>query len=199
MPMKVDKRLNLVKEIEDDGKSVYVHSTPIGQEIFKRYTRIIARTCREAYATAGVLAPRVAANLLEEIAIETGQWEDRKNIATGEVVGPGVKNGLMAEIKRLTSVICWSGSGWEPLPFDVAVQQGKLDADTAAEVENLIVFFTLASWMNEKRDLPNIYENVFGAWKALATSSTSTEWARSLPTSTETVSSGKKAESSVPS
>jgi hypothetical protein len=198
MALRIDKRLNLVVPIEDEGSTLYVHSMPISREVFDRYCRVIARTFRDCYVVAGNAGVRIAANVLREVAEESGVWEDGKS-ASGDVVKVGVKNGLMAEIKRLTNVVAMTDQGWGTIPYDHAVQQGKLDPDTAAEVESLIVFFTVASWMHRKQELPVIYETVFGLWNARTTSLNCTEWGASLPTSTATDNSGKKEGSSVPS
>lgn len=196
--LKIDKRLNLVLPIEDeDGPVLYVHSVPISREIFDRYCRVIARTFTLCYAIAAKAGLRIASNVLRETAEDMDVWEDR--VEGGEVRRTGVKNGLVAEIRRLTNVVVMADGGWTPMPFDLAVKQGKLDDDTAAEVESLIVFFTVASWMHQKRELPTIYLTVFGLWGAQTTSLNCTEWARSLPTSIATASSGPKVELSVPS
>lgn len=199
MTIKVDRRLNLVLPIGDEGTTLWVHSVPISREIFERYWEPISRTMVRMSGVAGNAAPRIAALALKDSAIELGQWEDRRDPATKEITRPGVERGLLAEIRRLTSVVVYAeAGGWQTLPLDVAMQQGKIDPDTAAEVESFLVFFTVSSWMNQKADLPVMY-NTIGLWRARAVSSTCTEFASSLPTSIATDNSGPKAELSVPS
>jgi hypothetical protein len=201
--LKINRRLNLVVPIEDDdGVALYVHSVPISREVFDRYCRVIARTFTLCYAIAANAGMRIASNVLRETAEDMGIWEDVRNPGTGEVIRAGVKNGLLAEIHRLTNVkvLGADGRGWDAIPYELAIRQGKLDEDTAAEVESLIVFFTVASWMHQKRELPTIYLTVFGLWNAQTTSLNCTEWTPSLPTSTATDSSGETATpSSIPS
>jgi hypothetical protein len=197
--MRIDKRLNIALPIDDDGTTLWVHSVPISREIFERYWEPISRTMVRMSGVAGNAAPRIAALALKDVATELGQWEDRRDPTTKEITRPGVERGLLAEIRRLTSVVVLGDAGgWQTLPYDVATQQGKIDPETAAEVESFLVFFTVASWMNQKSDLPVLYETI-GLWRARAVSLTSTEFASSLPTSIETANSGPKVESSVPS
>jgi hypothetical protein len=196
--MKIDKRLNLVVPIQDDGATLYVHSMPIGREVFERYWPVISRTLNYAVGTAGGTAPRIASLALKDVAEEMGLWEDKKG-PDGTVTKPGVKSGLLNEIRRLTNVVVYQdGAGWQTVPLDVAVQQGKFDADEQREVESAIVFFTLVSWGMAKADLKSIGETGFGIANAQASSLNCTEWASSLPTSTGTGSSGRKVASLVP-
>ena len=199
MPVTIDRRLNLIVPLGDGGNALQVHSTPIPREVFERYWAPITRSFNYAVTTAGGSAPRIAALALKEVSEQMGIWEDEKS-PNGDVKKPGVKNGLLAEIRRLTNVIVYEGqAGWVPLPLDVAEQQKKLDADEAREVESAVVFFTLASWAISKRDLPEFYETGCGIPRARAALLTSTELAHSLRTSTATVSSGPKVAASVPS
>jgi hypothetical protein len=197
--VRIDKRLNLVFPLGDEGTALQVHSTPISREIYERYWAVINRALTYAFASAGTRASRIASLALKDVSEQTDVWEDKKQ-PNGDIK-PGVKNGLLAEIRRLTNVIVYDATnGWGTIPLDVAAQQGKLDADEQTEVESAIVFFTLASWGMDKTDLAEFAKTTgFGIRKAQTTSSNSTEWARSLPTSTETASSGKKADSLVPS
>jgi len=190
--LKVDKRLNIAFPVGATG--LQVHSAPISRDVFERYWAPITKAFNFAVSTAGISAPRIASLALRESAEQLGVWTDQKN-ATGDVTRNGVESGLLAEIKRLTSVVVHTPEhGWQAVPLDVARQQKKLDADEYAEVENAIVFFTLASWVPSKGDLPGIYESGFSIADARVTSSNSTEWAHSLRTSTATEDSGKKKE-----
>lgn len=182
--MKIDKRLNLVIPLEDDaGKPIFVHSTPIAREVFETYFEVISRTFGFIYTHGlGTIAgPRVAALTLRKIAQDAGQWDN----------DGGVRDGLMVEIRRLTRLVVLTPAGWQTLPLEQALQQKYIDDDTAAEVENALVFFTVASWMHRKAELPAILTVTAGLWGARAESLNSTEFAASLKMSTETDNTGE--------
>jgi len=130
----IDKRLNLVIPVEDGGSALYVHSTPIPRAVFKRYSKIIARTFNEIYGGGyGVIAgPRIAADLLESAARASNEWD-----------GPtGVERGLLGEVYRLTNVaVPGASGGWDVVPYQIAVSTGQISEDDADEVNNALVFF----------------------------------------------------------
>jgi hypothetical protein len=184
--------MNLVIPIDDGGTTLYVHSMPISREVFERYFLPISRAFNMIYTQGlGTAAgPRVAALTLKQVSIELGLWD-------GDA---GVQNGLMNEIKRLANVVSLTPNGWQSVPYEQAIKENMLSDDIASEVENIIVFFTVASWMHLKAELPTILKVVCGLWNARVESSNSTEFASSLPTSTKDESSGATAAvSSVPS
>ena len=183
--MKIDRKLNLVIPISDGDTSIYVHAVPLSREVFEKYFLVLSKTFTFIY-TQGlnvVSGPRVAALTLRKIAEADGVWD-------GEA---GVERGLMGEIKRLTNVICMTDQGWRPLPFEMAVKQGKLDSEIASEVENVIVFFMVASAVHLRTELPEIYSLLGGLCHALVTSLACTEYGASLPTSTPAENTGAKA------
>lgn len=184
--MKLDKRLNLIIPVErPDGSSIYVHSTPISRAVFERYFLLISKTFTAIYTQGlGITAgPRVAAMLLKRLAVEAGEWD-----------GPeGVEAGLMAEIRRLTNVVAPGSNGWQTIPYQEAVDQKHLDEGDASEVENALVFFTVASSMHRKAELTGILEGISKLWGAQTDSLNSTEFANSLQTLTATDNSGATA------
>jgi len=191
--MQIDKKLNLVLTVDRaDRASIFVHSTPIRQEIFTRYYAIIAKTFTRIYGDGlGFLAgPRVAAMILRDVAKAQEQLD-----------GPGgAENGLLNEIKRLTAVIAPGISGWETLPFVEAVARKILSDDEVSEVENAIVFFIVASAMHRKSELTGVLDGAKAIWGGQIVSSTSTEYAASLPISTTAEASGaREIASSIPS
>jgi hypothetical protein len=99
----------------------------------------------------------------------------------------------MAEIYRLTNVIAPTDNGWENYPFMVAKQRGILNEDEAAEIENCIVYFTCASSIHLRAELAVATEGLSTLWNAQITSSNTTEYMRSLPTSTPTGTTGETA------
>ena len=182
--MKIDRKLNLVLPLEEEDRTLYVHSMPISRPVFERYFRVISKTFNEIYTGGhGVISgPRVAAMLLKSNAETMGEWD-------GEA---GVERGLMAEIRRLTNVVALTGNGWESVPYEVARKEGMLDDDTASEVENVIVFFIVASSVHLKAELPAILKTLSGLWNVRVESSNCTDFASSLATSTEIENTGEK-------
>jgi hypothetical protein len=126
-----------------------------------------------------VTGPRVAALLLKQEAMSLGVWER-------------TQQSLMAEIYRLTNVIATGENGWETMPFDVAKKRGILSDDTAAEVENCIVYFTCASSIHLRAELTVALEGLNTLWGAQTTLSNVTEYMNSLPILTMEESIGEK-------
>lgn len=190
--MKINRKLNLVIPVDrgDEG-TIYVHSTPISREVFERYFLVISKTFAAIYTEGlGIAAgPRVASLLLRKVAEDMGGTDERARAAAWE----DVQNGLMAEIKRLTNVVVSGHGGWTTLPFQEAVDRKMLDPDDASEVENALAFFTVASAMHKKSELPTILTGAASLWGGQIVSSNSTEFAASLPISTPDGNSGAKA------
>ena len=174
--LKINRKLNLVIPIEVGGGTIYAHSTPIGKEVFEAYYTVIAKAFSEIYSGGlnWVVGPRVAAFILRDVAKRTGAW-------AGEA---GVERGLVNEIRRLTNILSPGERGWETTPFDDAVRTGLIDEDDAAELDNAITFFTVASSIHHRRDLPEILARATKLWSGQATSLTCTEFRSSLKIST---------------
>lgn len=182
--MEINRRLNLVVPVErDDGSKVYVHSTPISQEVYERYflemSKAFALIHGEGLSI--VAGPRVAALMLKRVAQDMKTWD-------GDA---GVGKGLMAEIRRLSNVAVPTATGWEVVPLQVALDRNFFDAADVAEVEGYICFFILTSAINKRRQIPGLLAGLNGLWGTQTTLLNSTEYASSLRTLTETGSSTK--------
>jgi hypothetical protein len=164
----------------DDG-NLYIHSTPIGREVFEDNFLVISRAFTAVYTNGlgPVTGPRVAALLLKQEATTLGVWER-------------TQQSLMAEIYRLTTAIVPTDNGWESIPFDIAKKRGIIDADIASEVENSLVYFTCASSIHLRAELTVALEGLRTLWGAQTTSSNSTEYMNSLRISTQEESTGEK-------
>jgi hypothetical protein len=177
--VRIDRRLNLVIPIDrDDGLTDYVHSTPISREIFEKYFLVLSKAYAEIYGGGlGVIAgPRVAALLVKKFAAEMGGQYEKE-----------VTDGLIPEIHRLTNVIV---AGVGMVPYQQALDQKRVSDDDAAEVENALVFFTVASHMHKQQDRTGILQGAASLWGAQTTLSNCTEYAASLRTSTPPASIG---------
>ena len=182
--MKLNKRLNLVVPVdrEDGSGTDYVHATPIGEDTFDKYFMVIGQAFNQMYSGGlGLFAgPRVAAKLIKKIAVAAETWE-----------GPdGVERGLFVEMRRNAHFV---SPGKDPISFDEAVSTGALSAEDASEVENALAFFTVASSMHKRNELPTILGVVSRIWAAQTSSSNLTEFSASLRTSTAPASTGEKA------
>jgi hypothetical protein len=164
----------------DDG-NLYIHSTPIGREVFEDNFLVISRAFTAVYTNGlgPVTGPRVAALLLKQEATTLGVWER-------------TQQSLMAEIYRLTTAIVPTDNGWESIPFDIAKKRGIIDADIASEVENSLVYFTCASSIHLRAELTVALEGLRTLWGAQTTSLNSTEYMNSLRISTQEESTGEK-------
>jgi hypothetical protein len=184
--VKLNRKLNLVMEVETGDGIVHIHSTPIGREVFEDNFLVISRAFTAVYTNGlgPVTGPRVAALLLKQEAETLGVW-------------PKTQQSLMAEIYRLTNVVAPGPNGWETMPFDVARKREILDDDAAAEVENCIVYFTCASSVHLKAELTVATEGLKTLWNALTTSLNVTEYTRSLPILTQEETTGESPKTAV--
>lgn len=175
--MKINRKLNLVVPIYQGDDVLYVHSSPIAPVIFEQYFDVIAKTYAEIYSGGYGIAsgPRIAYMLLKRVSGD--RWED-------------VQKGLVAEIVRLTNVIIKGDRGWETVPYQEALDKKRIELEDISEVNNALVFFTVASSMHKRIILAGILDAALGLWGAQTTSSNCTEYASSLPTSTPGESSG---------
>lgn len=182
MTAKISRTLHLVIPIEQGDKTLFAHSTPIATETFDAYFLPIAKTFAAIYTEGlGVISgPRVAAKILKTVAESLGQWDE-------------VKQGLMAEIRRLTSVFAPTDKGWDMIPLEEAINKQIIDTDDASEVDNAIVFFTLVWHMHKRTDRAEVISGMASLWGARSESLNSTEFLASLQTSTAAAATGKSA------
>ena len=187
----------IVDQVRENGQPVfdehvdaYVHAVPLGEDTVKRYFMVLAQTYAAIMSQGLGIAsgPAVAAMLLEQIAVNTGQWD-----------GPdGVKNGLMAEINRTTTTIVPTETGWQPVPLETAADRKMLSPEDLKEVRNAIVFFIAVSAVLSRSMRRQMMEMASGLWGGQTSSLDSTAFIASLTTSTGTASSGEKAPAAKP-
>jgi hypothetical protein len=184
--VKLNRKLNLVMDIETGDGIVHIHSVPISREVFEDNFLPISRAFTAVYSNGlgPVTGPRVAALLLKQEAQTLGVWEK-------------TQQSLMAEIYRLTNVAAPGPGGWETMPFDVARKRGILDDEAASEVENCIVYFTCASSIHLKAELTVAKEGLSTLWGAQTTSLNATEYTRSLPILTPEETTGESPKTAV--
>lgn len=177
---KLNRKLNLVMDVETGDGIIHIHSTPISRAVFEDNFLVISRAFTAVYTNGlgPVTGPRVAALLLKQEAETLGIW-------------PRTQQSLMAEIYRLTNVVAPSEHGWETMPFDVARKRGILEENEIAEVENCIVYFICASAVHLKAEMGVALEGLSTLWGAQTTLSNVTEYTRSLPILTQDETTGE--------
>ena len=182
---KIVKKVN-DKDVAEDVVRIYAYHTPVSREIFELHFRVLAAT-KSALSNKGAhylwsSAPRIAALTLKDEgrkeAAARGSFDENGNVRDDET------KAFLAELKRLTMILCPGANGWESLPVDMAISQGKVDAEDWEEALSAIVFFTCAYAMARKADretTAKAYASPLNAW---ITSSTPTELSASLPSLT---------------
>lgn len=193
--IRVDEKLNLVISVaDDDGQTAfYVYSAPISREVFEANFRSLSLTyaeitAREAnYLSVGI---RCASLTLKDVAASEAARKGRQ--------GDGGAAALLAEIKRLTTILAPSPGGWETLPVPDAIRAQVLTDEEWSEVESAIVFFTGAYWLAPSRRRKEVVTALCSMLGWQATSLLPLEFAAGLPTS-KPGASPKVGASSVPS
>jgi hypothetical protein len=188
--MKIDRKLNLVLPIiRDDGTQFFVHSTPISNDVFQQYWEIAGQTMNALYSRGfGMFAPRYACMMLLKIAKENGGTDPKRQAEEVQ----RVEQGFLAELHQRTNVFALGEKGWELRAFDEAKSSGLIDDDEAAEIDNAVVFFTLASRSHLKSQMEEV-RGALSLWKARTELLDCTAFRKSLPTSTVGASTGETA------
>jgi hypothetical protein len=183
---KLNRKLNIVFEVQGDKGKIHVHSMPISRVAFEDNFWPIARAFTSINDPG--IAPGIAPGLAKMILL-------READASGD--GEKVRTVLLPEMERLTNVLVQNERGWEQLPFRAACQRGFLDEEQIKEVENCLCYFTLASAIHLKQQLPIALDVLRLYWTATTTSSDATEYMNSLRTSTREETTGAKPTSTV--
>lgn len=185
--MRIDKKLNLVIPVETDAGIIYVHSAPIGRDIFDQYWLVLSRTFAFIY-NKGLhnIAPRIAHMALEKVAEEEGALQE-------------VKSGLVNEIIRLSNVITPSENGYITGTLSDAITRKIISTEDFSNIKGMLVFSTLVSSVGKKNLIKPMMDYISELWSTSTTYLNSTEFKDSLqtliaeqtlkPLETETVSS----------
>lgn len=188
LPVVTDEVTKKVKGKDVTEKVVRVHAyhTPISRATYEQNYRVLAAT-KSALASKGShylmgSGPRVASLTLKDEG--TRDAADRGSFSEdGKVVDEDTP-ALLAEIKRLTTILCPGAHGWDMLPVDVAINQGKIDEEDWEECASALVFFTCHYSMAKKADRERTALAMAHFLSASITSSNATEFLGSLPNST---------------
>jgi hypothetical protein len=173
--MQINRKLNLVIPIQTETEGeIFVHSVPIGRELFEKYYSVIGRTFKIIMERFGITAaPRLSYLTLREVSQELGVWEG----------ADGVKSGLINEIQRLTNVMfCTPDNGWQTFPLTTYCARKEIDEDTLSEIMGELCFFTCVCKMNKKDAAEGILQAATGIWGSQISSLDSTAYLASLRT-----------------
>lgn len=189
--MHINKKLNLVVAVERDDQVLHVHSMPVAYEVFQQFYLVLSKT----FALLGqqglgaVAGPRIAAQLLEDVAKTTAR-STRANWWEGE---DGVERGLQAEMIRLSNLLLPTENGWQTVQLSDAISREILDKEEAGDVLNQLAFFTVVWHAAPRVDREMLANQGARLYGSSTTSSSFTEFATFLKTSTKDEPTGENA------
>lgn len=181
--MQITNDLRLVVPIKTDDAGlalVWGYHVPITREVYQAHYRIIAAT-KAALFNKGIgyaldLGPATA-----RLALLDAARDDAAEHGLEESQAPI----LLAEIARLTTVVAGSKeAGYKPIPSDNAIANNIISAEEWEEAVSALVFFTSAYWTSKSGVRAKRARRLASALQGSMTSSTLTEFAASLLTST---------------
>jgi hypothetical protein len=155
----INKKLNLVLPVEDE--KIWFYSTPISKEVFEANYLLLVKTLSNLYFN-GIgpgMAPRIAGYTLRDMAKEMNDKID-------------ISQSFVNEIYRLTFVfmIDPATNKWKTFPYLEVKNKKMVDEDVLTEVENALIYFTVASAIHLKSELPIIMSGLSQIWGAQTTS-----------------------------
>jgi len=186
--MKINRKLNLVFPLETDDGMAYIHSMPVSREVFEMNYLVLSMTFMEIYSKrlGPIMGPRVAYMVLKDAALSMTPQADSKDptfvVDPDDDIWGKTQRTLVNEIYRLTNVIVPTKDGYETIPYIQVKNQKLFDSDTIAEVENALVYFTVASHLHQKSELPLAFAGMERSLNAQSTLLNVTEYMNSLPT-----------------
>jgi len=182
--MQITDSLNLALPA-GDGLTAY--HAPISRQIYEMHYGVINAT-KAALSRKGIhyqmgSGPRIA-NLVLKDEGEKDAAERESFDANGRVVDERTP-ALLSEIKRLTTLLVPSANGYDMVPVDAAISQGKIDAEDWSELEAAIVFFTCHAVTARKVSRTSIAKATASVLNGSTTSLAPMEYAASLQTLTK--------------
>lgn len=192
--MQITDSMNLALPV-GDGLTAY--HTPISRAIYEMHYGVI-NAVKAALSRKGIhyqmgSGPRIA-NLVLKDEGEKDAVERESFDANGRAVDDRT-SALLSEIKRLTTLLIPSANGYDMVPVDAAISQGKIDAEDWSELEAAIVFFTCHAVTTRKANRASIAKATASVLNGSITSSAPMEYAASLQTSTTAAPTPKTASS----
>ena len=138
--MQITDSLNLALSFGDGLTAFHI---PVDRAVYEANYAVINAT-KAALSRKGIhyqmgSGPRIANLVLKDEGLKDAAERDSVD-AKGNAVDERTP-ALLEEIKRLTTILAPGANGYENLPVDVAIAQGKMDAEDWSELEASIVFF----------------------------------------------------------
>jgi hypothetical protein len=139
--MQITDSLNLALPFGDGLTAFHV---PVDRAIYEAHYAVINAT-KAALSRKGIhyqmgSGPRIANLVLKDEGLKDAAERNSLDAKSNPV--DDRTPALLAEIKRLTTILAPGAGGYESLPVDVAISQGKMDAEDWSELESQICFFT---------------------------------------------------------
>ena len=182
--MKITDELNLALPVGDGSMMAY--HTPISRDVYELHYSVLnaakASMVRKGIQYQMGQGPRIANLVLKDEglkdAAERGDYDEKGNVVDEKTPA------LLDEIKRLTVGLVPAGAGYEMLPIEAAIAQGKIDREDWSELESAIVFFTCHVMPARKMNRVAIGKATASVLSGSTTSSSPMDFAASLQTST---------------
>lgn len=196
--MQITDSLNLALPF---GDGLVAYHTSIDRAVYEANYAVINAT-KAALSRKGIhyqmgSGPRIANLALKDEGLKDAAERDSVD-AKGNVVDQRTP-ALFEEIKRLTTILAPGASGYENLPVDVAISQGRMDEEDWSELEAAIVFFTCHVMPTKKANRAGIAKATASVANGSIAPSSITAFAASLQTSTKADPSANPASSQTPS
>ena len=176
------------KTIKANVPTMWAYHTPISQDTFREHHRIIAAAKTEIFHDDDYDYATNVGITTADLSLLDAAEADAKKRGT-QSMGPA----LLAEIQRLTMVSIPAQAPQKGFTFvlaETAIQNGIITEDEWHDLECVLVFFTCASMMAMRAKQAKLAAFLARAFGGSMTSSSTTEFAASLTTSTPAATSG---------
>jgi hypothetical protein len=175
-----DLKLTFPIKWNDAGEpTVYAYHTPISRQVFEMNYRLIGGTLAMLQSkSVGTNVVDVATLALKDIGRrDAREWGLPEGLS---VEDGGMAVPLLAELKRLTSIIAPTPEGYRSIPVDKAIQGNLISAEDWEEAESALVFFC-AGFSTKRRNLATVAADLASPLGGSITSLLPSDWIASLP------------------
>jgi hypothetical protein len=171
--MRINEEMSIVIPIRDD---LMLYHIPLSREVYEANLVLLA-SAKTAMVKKGIhfimdSGPRVAASLIRDEAARDAKERGEQDHAA---------DALLAEIRRLSTVLAPTSSGYEQLPVDVAISRDVIDAEEWQEAESACCFFICHYALAKKAEKAKVASATALALKGQITSLNPMEFVASLP------------------
>ena len=176
--MQIDDQWNLVITVND---TVRIFHVPISKAVFEANFRILSATKADIFGNGNQYAflsgLNVAALTLKDVGRRLAkQFNEDEGSDSGAAA-------LLAELRRCSTVLVPSATGYEILPLSSALSAKAISAEDWEDAENQLVFFTSAVWLTPRKTRREAAKVLADIMSCSLTSSNAEEYASGLRTS----------------